>query len=216
MRISDWSSDVCSSDLALHSWLEMDIIDRMQNEGLISQDEFSAIAQGFVDAYNEGRLTQQQAETFLQVASLQQAAPGIVDKQFTQMREFLAAAGDSEATRTFRENFAESLLARALNQHNGAIHAPGLAMQIAADSGDPDMAARVFNDVLEANGGSDATRAKLLDSSGQSSLGFRNSQGVVDGLVTPLATDRKSLVSGKSVSVRVYLGGRPDLKKKKQ
>src|SRR3546814_3042330 len=60
---------------ALHSWLEMDIIDRMQNEGLISQDEFSAIAQGFVDAYNEGRLTQQQAETFLQVASLQQAAP---------------------------------------------------------------------------------------------------------------------------------------------
>src|SRR3546814_7738095 len=94
MRISDWSSDVCSSDL----------------------------------------------ETFLQVASLQQAAPGIVDKQFAQMREFLAAAGDSEATQTFRENFAESLLARALNQHNGAIHAPGLAMQIAADSGDPDMA----------------------------------------------------------------------------
>src|SRR3546814_21153500 len=140
MRISDWSSDVCSSDLiiaddydaravkfgeeianlppedrarliqelmrqdpgALHSWLEMDIIDRMQNEGLISQDEFSAIAQGFVDAYNEGRLTQQQAETFLQVASLQQAAPGIVATQFTQLREFLAAAGDSAATRTFR------------------------------------------------------------------------------------------------------------------
>src|SRR3546814_7872581 len=89
---------------ALQSWLEMDIIGRMQNEGLISQDEFSAIAQGFVDAYNEGRLTQQQAETFLQVASLQQAAPGIVDKQFAQMREFLAAAGDSEATQTFREN----------------------------------------------------------------------------------------------------------------
>src|SRR3546814_7350722 len=61
-------------------------------------------------------------------------------------------------------------------------------MQIAADSGDPDMAARVFNDVLEANGGSDATRAKLLDAIGQSSIGFRNSQGVVDGLVNPLAT----------------------------
>src|SRR3546814_10232105 len=92
----------------------------MQNEGLISQDEFYAIAQGFVDAYNEGRLTQQQAETFLQVASLQQTAPGIVDKQFTQKRAFLAAAGDSEATQTFRENFAGSLLARELNQHNGA------------------------------------------------------------------------------------------------
>src|SRR3546814_3408018 len=132
MRISDWSSDVCSSDL--------------------------------------------------------QAAPGIVDKQFTQMREFLAATSDLEATRTFRENFAESLLARALNQHNGAVHGPGLAMQIAADSGDPDMAARVFNDVLEANGGSDATRAKLLDAIGQSSIGLRNSQGVVDGLVNPPPT----------------------------
>src|SRR3546814_15378286 len=50
------------------------------------------------------------------------------------------------------------------------------------------MAARVFNDVLEANGGSDATRAKLLDAIGQSSIGFRNSRGVVDGLVNPLAT----------------------------
>src|SRR3546814_19824696 len=90
---------------ALHSWLEMDIIDRMQNEGLISQDEFSAIAQGFVDAYNAGRLTQQQAETFLQVASLQQAAPGIVDKQFTQMRETLAAADGSEAYRPSRQHY---------------------------------------------------------------------------------------------------------------
>src|SRR3546814_13967744 len=101
---------------ALHSWLEMDIIDRMQNEGLISQDEFSAIAQGLVDAYNEGRLPQQQAETFLQVASLQQAAPGIVDTQFTQMREFLAASGASAATRTSRENFSASLHARALTR----------------------------------------------------------------------------------------------------
>src|SRR3546814_15063459 len=61
-------------------------------------------------------------------------------------------------------------------------------MQIAGESGDPDMAARVFNDVLEDNGGSDATRAKLLDAIGQSSIGFRNSQGVVAGLVNPLAT----------------------------
>src|SRR3546814_13815297 len=136
LRISDWSSDVCSSDLAatsdeqiqqtaeeildtgvrpiiaddydaravkfgeeianlppedrarltqelmrqdpgaLHSWPEMDIIDRMQNEGLIRQDEFSAIAQGFVDAYKEGRPPQHQAGTFLQVASLTPDAPG--------------------------------------------------------------------------------------------------------------------------------------------
>src|SRR3546814_7344562 len=61
-------------------------------------------------------------------------------------------------------------------------------MQIAADSGCPDMAALVFNDGLEANGGSDATRAKLLDAIGQSAIGLRNSQGVVDGLVNPLAT----------------------------
>src|SRR3546814_14233911 len=92
---------------ALHSWLEMDIIDRMQNEGLISQDEFSAIAQGFVDAYNEGRLTQQPAETFLQVASLQQAAPGLVDKTFTQMLEILAAVGDQGPTRPYPHTLAD-------------------------------------------------------------------------------------------------------------
>src|SRR3546814_14393997 len=82
---------------ALHSWLEMDIIDRMQNEGLISQDEFSAIAQGFVDAYKEGRLTQKHATTFLQVSRLQQAAPALLDNSLHPYTQILAAARSSES-----------------------------------------------------------------------------------------------------------------------
>ena len=173
---------------ALHSWLKLDIVDRMQNEGRMSQDEYAAIAEGFVQAYNSGGISQEQAETFLQISALTDRAPALVEEQFGQMRDFLAAAGTGPEAQAFREEFAEALLARGLGEQAAwAPHAPGLAMQIAADSGDPDMAARVFNDVLEANGGSDETRAKLLDAIGQSSIGFQNSLGGVDGLVNPLA-----------------------------
>lgn len=174
---------------ALQSWMKLDIVDRMQNEGRMSQPQFEAIAQGLVEAYNSGGITQAQAETFLQVSSLQDRAPGHVADQFAQMRELLAAAGTSDAASTFRETFAEQLLARSLGDGAAwAVHAPGLAMQIASDSGDPTMASRVFNDVLEANGGSEDTRGTLLDAIGQSSIGFRNSQAGVDGLVNPLST----------------------------
>ena len=174
---------------ALNSWMKLDIVDRMQNEGRISQGEYEAIASGFVQAYNTGAISQDQAETFLQTSALQNVAPGIASEQFAQMREFLAAAGTSTEAQAFRENFAEQLLTRSLGQGAPwAFHAPGLAMQIAADSGDPNMAARVFNDVLEANGGTEETRAKLLDAIGQSSIGFRNSQGAAEGAVNPLVT----------------------------
>lgn len=50
------------------------------------------------------------------------------------------------------------------------------------------MAARVFNNVLEANGASEATRQTLLNAIGESSVGFRNSQGTTDGIVNPMVT----------------------------
>lgn len=174
---------------ALHSWMRLDTVDRMQNDGRLSQGQYESIAQGFVQAYNTGAISQEQAETFLQVSALQDVAPGIASEQFAQMREFLASAGTSPGAQAFRENFAEQLLTRSLGEGAAwAVHAPGLAMQIAADSGDPEMAARVFNDVLEANGGTEETRAKLIDAIGQSSIGFRNSQGAADGAINPIAT----------------------------
>lgn len=174
---------------ALNSWMKLDIVDRMQNEGRLSQGGYEAIATGFVQAYNTGAINQEQAGQFLQTSALQDVAPGIAGEQFAQMREFLAAAGTSTEAQAFRENFAEQLLTRSLGEGAPwAPHAPGLAMQIAADSGDPDMAARVFNDVLEANGGTGQARDMLLDAIGQSSIGFRNSQGAVDGVVNPLST----------------------------
>lgn len=174
---------------ALNSWMKLDIVDRMQNEGRLSQGQYEAIANGFVHAYNSGAISQEQVESFLQIQALQDVAPGIAGEQFAQMREFLAAAGTSAEAQTFRENFAEQLLARSLGEGAPwAPHAAGLAMQVAADSGDPEMAARVFNDVLEANGGTEEVRDKLLDAVGQSSIGFRNSQGAVEGVVNPLAT----------------------------
>src|SRR3546814_16128030 len=57
----------------------------------------------------------------------------------------------------------------------------------------------------------DADRAMLIE------LGFRSGgNGRVHSLGRKRATDRKSVVSGKSGSVRVDLGGRRILKKKKQ
>ncbi|PBS12766.1 hypothetical protein CMZ82_07855 [Lysobacteraceae bacterium NML93-0792] len=173
---------------ALGSWMKLDIVDRMQAEGRISQDGYEAIASGFVEAFNAGTLDQAQAEQFLQIGSLIDRAPGIADQPFTRMQDFLAAAGSTDGAERFREDFAEALLTRALSDNAAwAVHAPGLAMQIAAGSNDPDMPANVFNDVLEANGGGDATRDTLLAAIGESTIGFRNSQGVVDA-VNPLAT----------------------------
>lgn len=173
---------------ALGSWLKLDILDRMRSEGRIDQAQFAAVSEGFAQAYNDGRLGDADAARFLQIDALDDRAPALVAEQFSQMRGFLDAAGDSPAMQQFREDFAGQLLSGALGDNAGwAPHAPGLAMQIAADSGDPGMAARVFNDVLEANGGSAATRSTLLDAIGQSSIGFENSQGAVDGLVNPMA-----------------------------
>lgn len=174
---------------ALSSWLKVDILDRMQSEGRISQDQYAAVSEGFAQAYNDGKLIDGDAARFLQITSINDRAPGLVSEQFAQMREFLAADGNSPVMQQFREDFAQHLLNGALGDGAGwAPHAPGIAMQIAADSGDPGMAARVFNEVLEANGGSESARATLLDAIGQSSIGFENSRGAVDGLVNPLAT----------------------------
>lgn len=174
---------------ALTSWMRLDIIERMQDEGRISPEQFSAISEGFAQAYNQGRISNEQAMRFLQVQSLLEKSPAHVSDLFAQMRGFLAAAGDSGAMQQFREAFAGHLLSLSLGGDAAwAPHAAGLAMQIAADSGDPDMAARVFNDVLEANGGGEATRQTLLQAVGDSSIGFRNSQEAIDGLVNPMVT----------------------------
>lgn len=185
---------------ALGSWMKLDIVDRMQTEGRISQDGYEAIASGFVEAYNSGVLGQADAERFLQVSALIDRAPGIADRQFVQMQDFLAAAGTTDASARFREGFAEALLTRALGDGAAwAVHAPGLAMQIAAGSGDPDLPATVFNDVLEANGGTAATRDTLLAAIGESTIGFRNSQGAVDA-VNPLATLVESVAAQPSTT----------------
>lgn len=175
---------------AMHSWLKLDILDRMQNEGRISQQEYEAVASGFAEGYNNGSISQQEAETFLQAQALTNHPPGMVPDQMAQMKEFLGAMGNGPGAQQFREGFAQSLLAKAATDQIGTsnFHASGLAMQIASDSGDPDMAARIFNNVLEQNGGSEATRTKLLEALGNSSVGFRNSQGAAEGIVNPMST----------------------------
>ena len=185
---------------ALASWLKLDTLDRMQNDGRISQDQYAAVSEGFTTAYNAGQISTQQAETFLGTQRLNEVAPGIAPDQWNQLREFLGASNSSDATQTFRENFAEHLLAKPLDANNiHSAHDAGIAMQIASDSGDPDMAARVFASVAERAGDGisdpakaaaarEEARGKLLEAIGQSSIGFENSAGAFDGLVNPMAT----------------------------
>lgn len=164
---------------ALHSWLKLDIVDRMQNEGRITQDQYTAISEGFAQAYNDGAIRAQDAETFLQTHWAQDFAPGHAQDQVNRMREFLAAS-DSAAMHEFREDFATHLLDRGAD--GSGAHTAGLAMQIAADSGDANMAARVFASIAPDK--QDAALAAI----GESSIGFENSKGGdVDGLRNPLA-----------------------------
>lgn len=178
---------------ALSSWMTMPIVSKMHAEGRISDGQFSAMSQSFATAYNQGKLSDAQVSQFLQLSSLGDLAPGIARDQFTQMRSFLNAAGNTPEMNQFREKLAEKLLGTTLTSNgvSGNFHDSGLAMQIAADSGDPDMAARVFATVVERSGSTpelkQAATKKLLDAISQSSIGFRNSHGVVD-TTNPLAT----------------------------
>src|SRR5688500_3820396 len=118
---------------ALASWLKLDTLDRMQNDGRISQDQYAAVSEGFTTAYNDGKISAQQAETFLGTQTLNGVAPSIASDQWNQLREFLGASNSSEATQTFRENFAEHLLAKPLDENNiHSAHDAGIAMQIAS------------------------------------------------------------------------------------
>ena len=161
---------------ALQSWMKLDILDRMHKEGRTDDAGYAAVADGFAQAYTSGRIDQGKAETFLQMQTLTERAPALVDKQWRQLRDFLGADGASPAMQTFREQFAGKLLAEGHGPH-----AAGIAMQIAADSGDPGMPARVFAGMPEDK------RDAALQAIGQSSIGFQNSLGAVDGLKNPMA-----------------------------
>jgi len=161
---------------AMQSWMKLDILDRMHNEGRTDDAGYAAVADGFAQAYTSGRIDQGKAEGFLQIPSLSERAPALLDQQWKQVRNFLAAGGSSPAMQGFREQLAGKLLA---DGHGP--HAAGIAMQIAADSGDPGMAARVFAAVPADK------RDAALQAIGQSSIGFQNSLGAVDGLKNPLS-----------------------------
>lgn len=181
---------------AMGSWLKLDILDRMQNEGRVSQGQYEAVANGFATAYSSGKISNEQLSNFLQIQSMADMAPGMRAQQYNQMLEFLNAGGNSDQMNQLREKFSSHLLESALKS-NAAwnMHLPGLAMQIAAGSSDPSMPARVFDDVYHKALPPNATesqkaalREKLLDAIGQSSIGFRNSQGGdIPGLVNPMS-----------------------------
>ncbi|WP_344758444.1 hypothetical protein [Luteimonas lutimaris] len=174
---------------ALASWMTLPIMSRLHDSGLISGEQFAAISNAFASAYNEGKFSDAQMRQFLQVFSLQNVSPGNAADQFGQLRTFLQAGGNSPAMQTFRENFAASLLKDAIGE-NWAGNQPGLALQICADSGDPDMAARVFATVVEGAASDPVARAaimdKLLHAVGEASIGYENSRPM--GATNPLET----------------------------
>lgn len=161
---------------AMQSWMKLDILDRMRKEGRTDESGYAAIADGFAQAYTSGRLDQNKAAGFLQIPSLSERAPALLDGQWNQLRDFLAAGGSTPTMQAFREQLAGKLLT-----DGHGTHAPGIAMQIADDSGDPSMAARVFSS-LPAD-----KRDAALQAIGQSSIGFQNSLGGVSGLKNPLS-----------------------------
>lgn len=174
---------------ALHSWMNVDTIAQMHGEGRISDEGHAALANAFAEAYNDGRISDTDLSTFLGADVAMRHPPAVADAQYAALLDFLDAGGDTDAMNRMREDFAGYLLGESLHEMapTFAFHAPGMAMQIADGSGDADMAARVFNDVLEKNGGSEEVRGQLLTALGDSSIGFENSAGAVDGLVNPMA-----------------------------
>jgi hypothetical protein len=164
---------------ALQSWMKLDILDRMHNEGRTDDVGYAAISDGIAQAYQGGKIDQNSLETFLQIPSLGRVAPAIASKPWNQLRDFLAADGQSPAMQGLREQLAGRLLS---SDNTYAPHNAGIAMQLAADSGDPTMAARIFAQVPADK------RDAVLNAIGQSSIGFQNSMGAVKGLQNPLAT----------------------------
>lgn len=174
---------------ATSSWMNVENLDQMRAEGRINDAQYSALANGFAQAYNEGRISDRDMSSFLGADVAQKHPAGTAPEYYTRLLEFLDAGGNTDAMNQFREDFSTHLMQQSLGDfaRQTSFHAPGLAMQIAEGSGDPGMAARVFNDVLEANGGSAEVQQQLLTALGDSSIGFENSAGAVDGLVNPMA-----------------------------
>ena len=173
---------------ALNSWLNVENFAQMHAEGRISDAEYTALSNGIAEAYNNGTISDQEMTTFLGHLPLGHA-PFHAQEQYTRALEFIDAGGDTDAMNQFREDFSGHLLSQSLVERPTEDNhfAPGLAMQLAHGSGDPGMASRVFNDVLEANGASPEVREQLLTAIGNASNGFEGSAEAMDGLINPLA-----------------------------
>lgn len=175
-------------DLSIYTWLKDDFLAQMVNRNEISSKQYSAIADSFAQAYQEGIIADKQLAFFLGLGTTLPSDPKIF---FDRIRIFFNTRQESQS---LHENFSKYLLKSVLvsdpdvrvsgSDFRSPIEgsfalscAPMLAMRIAADSGDPSMAARIFYEVTLEN---DTDIEKLLNAIGESSRGFRYSPNVVN------------------------------------
>jgi hypothetical protein len=172
---------------AANSWLSPDRLSNLVDSGRVTSQEQGKIAEGFARAYNDGNISFDQAQHFLQTQSATQMAPDGAGDTYTSMLEFLDSSNSSEMD-AFREDFGRATLQQEVNaeQNPGSGRFPNplqssLAVKIMADSGDKDMLARVY-------GSFDAeSRQTLLTSIDEGSIGYQNSPSVNSANFDPLA-----------------------------
>ncbi|MGB3723156.1 MAG: hypothetical protein WA979_10115 [Pacificimonas sp.] len=141
---------------AINSWLNARNIGDLVDEGRITAEQQTALANGFAEAYNDGDIGYIDAVNFLNSVHGNEWAPAQAGDAFTRPLDFLAA-GDSEEVDVFRENFATASIEASLERDFGPLgNETAFAIRIAADSGDPAMLARIYEGLSSEN------RAALL------------------------------------------------------
>ena len=170
------------------NWMSPEDIQRLTEEGRLTEDERSALANGLAGAYNHGAIDESQVtDYFSDVIFPPNGFPG---RSYQESLDFLSA-GDGPQMEAFYEDYAQALIQRDIESspqidpttlqssavNDGLIgrYGTAFAMSLADQAQDPLTAARVYESTPE------ALRPTLLHNLRQQGAGL--SQNPVDGLV---------------------------------
>jgi hypothetical protein len=180
-RAQLWGEVLEEDPGAVNSWLSANQVNELVDNGTISADEQSLMAEGFAKAYNDGQISYDDASKFLQIDFATQRGSAHTEAAYAAIPEFLNSSNGSEMTE-FREGYGPETLQeqvdRAQNPYGGAPNnfRSALAVDMITDSGDTDMLARVYATF------DSQSRITLLGAVGEASISYLSSGSSFDPL----------------------------------
>ncbi len=184
---------------AFNSWLSAYRIQERVDAGDISADQQAALADGFIGAYNEGAITQSDANAFLNTYGASQFAPAIHPESHQRPLDFLDAASPGAAADGFREAYVGQMFEDQLARLDGfppdsQMLAYGIT--ILNGSGDAGAVADLYGSL------NDTDQQAVLQGLSESGIGYINSD-VDDPLATVINAVAETQGSSSADAVEI-------------